>query len=444
MISVSEKYKELLESNIRYECHPTIRILGRTNDNEIVDINFDASKIKDLQFTSFADPLGKENSYMELTWSEVFNDKIGKKESIKKYENVSEHMAVQLSFKQNLQSFNTWGLLYKLNKTWKNLYNDKKTWKKLKGEVEQEKIDFPVMFLVDKPKVEGNLVKWVARDALHFLNENQILVFDYEKNRAHNHDIIKQLLENQRKHFNNDTDPLYSYIGKTIYYLDKYPGTGTISGIFGLSGNSRDLLRKYGNVIGNTFVTFISPKKYGDDFMVFNDGVGFDIDSAMGNPAGPIEIKKIKLSHMYKYPTLKFQKKIKDFYFSLYSVENVKTNDDNTVKSFDNKEREKYSITYYDKQYGDFIEENNDLMVTSQYTETRSREYIRLVDDELPIINCEIIHDLSIEPGDIISCETNTYDESGKTVSYNGVLVKNSISYNGAIKQNIVVNAVSF
>lgn len=169
MIQVSDAYKELVKSNIRPKCEPTIVVSGVDENGDDVRIEWRAKDIKDLTYRRGIDPVGRELPYMELTWTEIYKGKLNAQSYPEKYNNIMKHMKVELSFTQNLSMFNTWKNVKNL--AWKKLKD--LTWKQIKNEVVAETVQMPTMYLEAQPTIYGQTIKWTARDLLYFLTETQ-------------------------------------------------------------------------------------------------------------------------------------------------------------------------------------------------------------------------------------------------------------------------------
>jgi hypothetical protein len=175
MLQVSDAYKELVKSNIRPKCEPIIKVSGKDNNGQDIELTWRAKDIKDLTYKRGVDPIGRELPYMELTWTEIYIGKLDALNYPEKYNNVMKHMKVELSFTQNLSIFNTWKNVKTL--TWKEL--KALTWKQVKNEVIAETVQMPTLYLEARPTIDGQTIKWTAKDILYFLTETQTKAFGY-------------------------------------------------------------------------------------------------------------------------------------------------------------------------------------------------------------------------------------------------------------------------
>lgn len=174
MIEVSEKYKELMNSNIRPKCEPVIKIL---NDDDTVAFEWRARNIKSLTFNRGIDPISRELPYMELTWTELYRGKPNEKGFADKYKGVSALMEVELSFEQTLGFFNTWQDVLNDYGTWQGVKDSGKTWGEIFKDRSVEVIKMPKMYLSAQPTLKNSTITWVARDILYFLNQEQLKEF---------------------------------------------------------------------------------------------------------------------------------------------------------------------------------------------------------------------------------------------------------------------------
>lgn len=209
MIAASETYKNLVKSNVRPKCEPVIRVYGKDNSGNDVEIIWRAQNIKDLTFKRGIDPVGREAPFMELTWSEIYLGKLNAENYPQKYSNIGRYMAVELSFVQTLNTAKTW-------KTWKELFSgnikwSQETWKMWKdlfsGNVEwnQETFKMPIMFLEARPTIKGQTITWVARDIMSFLNTTQVY-----KSFVSPINSLRLFLLNERANFKQNKEMFWS------------------------------------------------------------------------------------------------------------------------------------------------------------------------------------------------------------------------------------------
>ena len=72
MISVSQKFLELMQSNIRPKIEPTITVKGQDSEGNQVVLTWKPSNIQDMKYKRGIDPVGRTLPYMELTWTERY------------------------------------------------------------------------------------------------------------------------------------------------------------------------------------------------------------------------------------------------------------------------------------------------------------------------------------------------------------------------------------
>ena len=174
MLPTSQAYEDLMQSNIRPKCVPVITV-SRIDEHSILTyLTWESKDITSMTFKRGIDPAGRELPFMELQWTELYKGKFNAQQFPEKYNNVAKYMRVKLEFKQKLGFFNTWKLVKQ--KTWAQVKES--TWKEIKNNVAEETITMPDMFLAARPVVEGNTIKWTARDILSFLDESQTKAFN--------------------------------------------------------------------------------------------------------------------------------------------------------------------------------------------------------------------------------------------------------------------------
>ena len=151
MIEVSEKYKQLMNSNVRPKCEPVIKIL---NDDNTVAFEWRGKNIKSLTFKRGIDPISRELPYMELTWTELYRGKLNEQGFVDKYKGVSALMEVELSFEQLLGFFNTWQDVLNTYGTWQGVKDSGKTWGEIFKDRSVEEIKMPKMYLSAQPTLK--------------------------------------------------------------------------------------------------------------------------------------------------------------------------------------------------------------------------------------------------------------------------------------------------
>ena len=237
MISVSQKFLELMKSNIRPKIEPTITVKGQDGEGNQVVLTWKPSNIQSLTYKRGIDPVGRTLPYMELTWTERYYGKLTAENHPEKYNNIAKYMAVELSFEQSLGFFNTWKNLFSEGYTWKSVLELVKTWRGVKRDVLKETVKLPTMFLAANPTVQGQTITWTARDLFYFLNQTQTKSFD--KNINYRNPIRWFLLE-ERGNFRNSNeifDAITATQKKAISDVD-----GNIDKTIVFDGSTKNLL----------------------------------------------------------------------------------------------------------------------------------------------------------------------------------------------------------
>lgn len=243
MISVSQKFLELMQSNIRPKIEPTITVKGQDSEGNQVVLTWKPSNIQNMTYKRGIDPVGRTLPYMELTWTEIYYGKLNAENYPEKYNNIVKYMSVELSFEQSLGYFSTWKDLYSAGYTWKNVLEQFKTWKGVKRGVTKETVKLPTMFLVAKPTIQGQTITWTARDLFYFLNQT------YAKSFAENinyRNPIRWFLLDERGNFRNSNE-IFEAITETqsraISDVD-----GNLDKIIVFDGSTKNLLMNYASI----------------------------------------------------------------------------------------------------------------------------------------------------------------------------------------------------
>lgn len=220
-MSFSDKFLEIMKSNIRPKCEPKITVTGTAADGTTKTIEWNAKDIKSLSFHRSIDPVGRNLPIMELSWTEVYYGKLNAQNFPIKYNNIAKYMTVNLEFHQFLGFYQTWKMLKSM--TWKQV--KALNWKQVKNEVAFETVKMPMMFLSATPEISGHTIKWTAKDALSFLTENQVKEFGASLSLGGSgleiprYNPIVYLLINARAAFNHSKE-LFDYYTRTINYFN--------------------------------------------------------------------------------------------------------------------------------------------------------------------------------------------------------------------------------
>lgn len=465
MIPVSDAYKELVKSNIRPKCEPIIKVSGIDNTGKEINLIWNASNIKDLKYKRGIDPVGRELPYMELTWTEIYTGKLNAESYPEKYNNIAKYMTVELSFVQNLGFYNTWKIFSNGRITWKSLADNNTTWKQLKRQVSQEIITVPKLFLTAKPTINGQTITWVARDFLYFLTERQIKSFATDIPFAN---PLRYFLINERGNFKNSLD-LFKAIQDTNINIKNFQENNgyTMDKKIIFDGQTKDLLLKYAS-IRNFYFDFYGNSAYLNR-LTENYLENFAVNSKI----------------MFEYPKIENGTNISNYTFKSYA-ENKK-NEETYIKSYTQQYKLKDVNVYrFDfDEYGEtldksiqseinyaYSEYNNDVEVVpivwskqdnlitqniagetfnednfcNPYTdkEVVSNERFEFLktyfNESSSVLEFSCLPNLAIETGDILSVETNLFDEAGKKIFKNGVVICFELRYNGSMKEKFIVH----
>lgn len=253
MYSVSKKFIEVVNSNIRPAVKPIIKARRLTAMGQFVEITWTPKEIVNFTYKREIDPLGRTLPYMELTWTERYKGKFVDELFEDKTQKVTKFMEVELSIEQGLSFFNTWKGIYEQNKTWKDVFSDYKTWKSVKNDAVSETVTFPKMFLVEKPTIKGQEITWRARDLFYFLEKKQGKSF--EKSIRFENPLRWFLLE-ERANFGNSVHIL-QYLDNTQKNLLTYEPTNNYSMFY--EGSTKNLLMNYAST-RNYYWDFSSDK----------------------------------------------------------------------------------------------------------------------------------------------------------------------------------------
>ena len=474
MIPVSANYVELTKSNIRPKCEPIITVSGVDVNGNDVSVVWRANNIKDLTFKRGIDPIGRELPYMELTWTEIYTGALNKDAYPEKYNNIMQYMLVELEIVQDFYGENL-GFWQRVKKywTWQNLKT--KTWQQVKKGNSQETIKMPKMFLVARPVIKDNTITWTARDLLYFFNSSQIkgIGINSIAETAPFFTLLGTLVLGERGAYLGST-PLLTGIKNTALYLAEKEPEYEVNKKMILVGTTKDILLNFSK-LKSLYMNF------SDDIIKFEQNYI------------PTQYH-IQSNVMYNYPIITNSTNVSQYQFTKHiweKSEDIKnaqpvsmkwmgvdfikwffdgygiidesisrpqfwTDVNYAVQLKSSIQGEVLPLGYYpieDIKTEEFIQisevgeafiENNPLWFFDRNSEeiyARAEKIKNYFSSNFASLEFTSLPNLSIEPNDIITVDTNLYD-NGEKIAKQGVVTEISIAYNGALKETFKVHEV--
>ena len=484
MIAVSDKFLEIVKSNVRPPIKPVITVQGEDANGKNVFLTWKSNDIIDMSYKRGIDPTGQTLPYMELTWKEFYFGKLNAQNYPEKYDNVAKYMAVSLSFTQEIKKLNIWEEFK--NTTWETLKN--LTWRELFKSDNSETVYFPTMFLVARPVVEGHTITWTARDLLYFLNENVLHCF-HSGIQWKNH--LRWLLLNEIGNFSRNFDIVDGLLSSnndiknsTLTSLNR-----DAVGIIVFEGNTKNLLKNFA-LVQNFYLDFSGNKIVPKDFI------------ALVRSSSKIPVFKFTKKIMREQPKLTRNTDISSFSMKRYYVQEktdeqyqlepaeVLTYEDTNGNSFNYgkyiykgwgrstaqssklggfiskdawskiTEGEDSSITVTPVEINGIIEtwDNTDKKTAGEiYVEDNPLNYLGYaepasVQKKLSLnlwhssdkysVELNSLSNVALEMGDLVEVETNLYDNSGNFLTKRAVIVGIEMTYNGTLKQKTLLHEV--
>ena len=214
MIKASQKFKEIMSSNIRPQNKILIKLYTENLEGENIYL-WQPKDIISFEYERKVDPLGRENPQIIFKWKERYKGAKNIYGEAVKYQNLKVGFKVELSIFQSLDFKSRWSSIFDVSKKWKDFFDNKKTWKDVFQEITFEEIKLPTVFLYALPKYSGDTIEWEARDVLSFMGEN-VLYYSLMEN--YQPMSIKDLSKNlMKKSYDFDTPKhLKSTILKSI------------------------------------------------------------------------------------------------------------------------------------------------------------------------------------------------------------------------------------
>lgn len=438
MLSVDNSYLKLVTSNMRPKVEPLINVTGKDADGNSVKLIWSASQIQNLTYKRGIDPVGREISYMELTWTEIYTGNLNEENYPEKYNNIVKYMAVDLIFLQDM-SF---------------------SWEESKAPIP---IYMPRMFLVSKPVIDGKTITWTARDLLYFLTEAQTKSFTAE---VPYRNALRWFLLEERANFKNSNEILTAIQNTQAYILSGV--TTTLGKNTVLDGSSKQILTGLAN-IKNYHWNFVSTVAALVDFKkllaqntpvyIFTSSVMYDYPKMTALPTLSgysfkqyvCELDEENQYTLEPYETITYNDATFYHYAfkglgadagsletvitkSVYSREASLTvipanlNGVDFYKSL-NQKGEKFIEDNTCNPYG-----NNDADIKNRITYLK--EYFKEGSYSAEINS---LSNLAIEPGDLVAVETNLFNGSNR-ITKKALVLSIELEYNGALKQKTIVH----
>lgn len=448
MLSVSDAYISLTESNVRPKCEPIITVSGVGLDGNNVEIVWTANEIQNLSYKRGVDPMGRELPFMELTWKEIYQGRLNEEQFPEKYNNVAQYMAVKLQFVQNL--------------TMSNLS-------------EKEIIEMPQMFLTARPVIENNTITWFAKDLLHFLQTTQIRGVNVNNtfgNSPTYFGVLGLMLLGERQAYLYSTDILNS-IQKTVDALpedttDRY----SINEIMIIDSTTKDFLlnftklRSYYMNFSNNIITFVQSHNntdlslllnvmYEPPVIEFGNGVSiykYNTHRWIESDDNEKIINPTKTEYLgvefYRWDFGEYANVSEDVIDSVYAdatyaVARVAEFPENTQISVKPLKEIKTENRYIESDTGEEFLEDNPLLINDVLWElNRFLSITKYFTKNNASMEIKALPNLAIETGDIISVETNLYKNNSNVIK-KGVVTEISLEYNGALKETFKVHEVN-
>ena len=469
MISVSQKFLELMQSNIRPKIEPTITVKGQDSEGNQVVLTWKPSNIQNMTYKRGIDPVGRTLPYMELTWTEIYYGKLNAENYPEKYNNIVKYMAVELSFEQSLGFFNTWKDLYSAGYTWKNVLERFKTWKGVKRGVSKETVKLPTMFLVAKPTIQGQTITWTARDLFYFLNQS------YAKSFAENinyRNPIRWFLLDERGNFRNSNE-IFEAITQTqsraISDVD-----GNLDKIIVFDGSTKNLLMNYASIrnyywdFENNYAVLksfadLNVKTIADfefstniireypqltenlDMSAYSFKQYFaEVDEESSYTLSPAETITYKGANFYKFLFKGLGVPNSE---SGYSISSVAKDTIDTVNSITvapvNFNSYENAITI-DNIGEVFVEDNplNPYSSSDSFIVDRANILANWFGSKKYSMALNSLSNVALETGDLVTVPTNLFNGDTRVVK-NAIVVGIELEYNGALKQKTLLHEVN-
>lgn len=476
MISVSDKFLEIVNSNVRPPIKPIIKVSGRDANSNYISLTWNSNNIIDMSFKRGIDPTGQNLPFMELTWKEFYFGKLNSENYPEKYDNIVKYLMVDLSFELEQTTVRTWGDVSTL--TWDELSSTLGTW----GNVKKEKTSFvvssiPKMMLLAKPTIDGHTITWTARDFMYFLDSE--VSKSFAKDIAYENPIRWLLLNESTRFLENSLEQWY-YLRDTQDFT--MPSEANLTDLLIFEGQTKNLLKDYASPRGyywdfskskmelknfSTLINKTSPVfKFTKKIMRSNPKLSRNPDvldyqfkryyaesdtenSYTMTPTGSVT---------YKYGLLQSKSvEVPEYLYKGFGYSTAQSSQDSLIakKGYGSPSIESEEITVtpvnynsYDEKItiglrGDsYVEDNklNPYSASSTYMQNRASNLDKWYSSKYLII-IDSLSNFALELGDLIQAETNLYDGSDEVIK-NAIIIQIEMTYNGVLKQKTYAHEV--
>ncbi len=468
MISVSDKFVSIMNSNIRPKTNFKITVTGNGNTLE-----WTAKDITNFTFKRGIDPVGRNLPFLELTWEEIYLGELNTDNEATKYNNITPYMTVELTIEQSLNFVNTWKDISQLS--WAEIFNSAMTWRDVLKKPVGESVKMPTMYLVGKPEVQNQKIKWTARDFLYFLNAPQEIGFqsgisytnplryfllEERANFKTNADMVEAITETQKNLKNSalskqtlDVNTLFndttknalknslSVVGEFLYFSDNEAKSRQIRSYaidptpYTFSGNimkSFPKMTKGKNVSSFSFTQYNVKTDEESKYTLSTPDETFDNLNASTvyryfyKDFGLIEITD---SNSSNFPPKTINKNI----LTTLNPISVIPVGFNTAEIFINNEKD-----------GEQFTENNPCNffgLNHNFTNLRVSNLNSWFDGSKYTMEFEGLPVFHLEPFDYVAVETNLF-ENGTRVVKKGIILEQHLIFNGGFNQKTIVREV--
>lgn len=438
MLSVGNAYLNLVNSNIRPKVEPIIIVTGEDANGNAVSLTWEAANIQNLKYKRGIDPVGREISYMELTWTEIYTGNFNAENYPEKYNNIVKYMTVNLIFIQNL-SF-----------SWET-------------KVSKTQLTMPRMFLVSKPVINGKTITWTARDLLYFLTESQTKSF---ADNIPYRNVLRWFLLEERANFRNSKEIITAIQNTQNQLLSDVTATIGKSTVF--DGSSKQILTGLANIKnyhwnfkGNIakLVNFKNLLAQTTPVYTFTSNVMYDYPkmTALPTMAGysfkqyVLELDEENQYTLEPYETITY-KNATFYHYAFKGLGEYKYGSLSMIAKSAYSEISPLTVTpanlnsidlylTLNQKGEEFIEDNSCNPYGKNDTDIKNRrsflnEYFKEGSYSAEINS---LSNLAIEPGDLVAVETNLFS-GNKRITKKALVLSIELEYNGALKQKTIVH----
>lgn len=474
MKNVSQTYLDIMQSSVIPKCEPTITLEYYDDNGQLQEVIWRDSDLIDINIKQGYDPLNRTLPYIEATWTEVYAGEINLYNEPTQYTGIKINGAVKIQFAQNTQ-YIRWPWARWESITWAEA--EDMTWADLEGTQFREIIEYPTLYLIDRPQLQNDIITWQAVDLLSLMNTYQEVSYNLPGigQQAYLYNVLANILLNERMGY-ADSPHILQAITKTANYMANLEYSLTLQEPIIIKSTTKDAWRNLAAACGRHYefyediirlraartATGLTPftanvlKEYptltkNNDISAYKGKLHYLRTSIDRYTVAPETVNRMGLNLRY-------------WFYRDYGVPSAGSAD---IEEMGIRLAPKYAVGLADNPdtastylvIEPLVEESEDIILRTrlmgeEFTEdnplavNRTRierdrflEVTNYFKSSLYTLDFEYFGNLAFECGDVVGVETNLRDNNQNVIK-NAIIVEQEITYDGAITVKAVAHEV--